>query len=191
MILAKHEDKMVVAEILTEAFDDNKSVNYVVKNDRRRQERIRKLMEYSFDICHSFGEVWMTHDRQACALILFTEKKRLSFTSVLWDLKLIFSVIGLTRLPAIMKREALIKKGYPSSPFAYLWFLGVKPEAQGKKIGSEVLQHLLSRYQSQGKAMYLETSMERNLPFYTRAGFEIFKMQQLSYTLYQLRTKAE
>lgn len=33
-------DKQLVIEILTEAFDDNKSVNYVVKQDGKRVERI-------------------------------------------------------------------------------------------------------------------------------------------------------
>ena len=41
------DQKSLVADILSKAFDDNKSVNYVVKQDENRQGRICGLMEYS------------------------------------------------------------------------------------------------------------------------------------------------
>jgi hypothetical protein len=35
--------------------------------------------------------------------------------------------------------------------------------------------------------IYLETSTPKNIPFYEKFGFEIFKSLELNYTLYQLR----
>jgi hypothetical protein len=72
-------DKSIILDILTRPFDDNKSVNYVVKQDQNRVDRITKLMDYSFNVCNEFGEVWISDDQQACALILFPDKKRSSF----------------------------------------------------------------------------------------------------------------
>jgi hypothetical protein len=72
-------DKSIILDILTRSFDDNKSVNYVVKQDQNRVDRITKLMDYSFNVCNEFGEVWISDDQQACALILFPDKKRSSF----------------------------------------------------------------------------------------------------------------
>lgn len=184
---ATSSDKSVILDILTKSFDDNKSVNYVVKQDQSRVERISKLMDYSFNVCNEFGEVWISDDQQACALILFPDKKHSSFRSLLWDLKLALSVIGLERVSTVLKREALIKANHPKEPIAYLWFIGVNPPLHGKGIGSGFIQEVIQECEKKKRPIYLETSTERNLPFYKKFGFEIFKSLQLTYTLYQLR----
>jgi ribosomal protein S18 acetylase RimI-like enzyme len=180
-------DRSIVLDILTRAFDDNQSVNYVVKQDQNRGDRIRRLMDYSFNVCHEFGEVWISDDQQACALILFPDKKRSSFRTLLWDLKLALSVIGFDRVSAVLKREALIKSNHPKEPIAYLWFIGVNPKLHGKGIGSAFIQEVIKECERKKRPIYLETSMERNLPFYKKFGFVIFQSLQLTYTLYQLR----
>jgi ribosomal protein S18 acetylase RimI-like enzyme len=176
-----------VIEILRSAFDDNKNVNYVVKQDEKRAERIKDLMTYSFNMCNTFGEVWIADDEQACALILFPDKKRTSFRTLLWDLKLALSVIGIDRVSAVLKREAMIKSNHPKEPIAYLWFIGVNPQSQSKGHGSAFLKEVIHTCERKKRPIYLETSMEKNLPFYKKFGFEIFQTLQISYTLYQLR----
>jgi ribosomal protein S18 acetylase RimI-like enzyme len=184
---ASISDKQKILEILTKSFDDNKSVNYVVKQDQKRVDRITKLMDYSFNVCNEFGEVWISKDQQACALILFPDQKRSSFRTLLWDLKLALSVIGLDRVSAVLKREAMIKSNHPKEPIAYLWFIGVNPQLQGKGVGSAFIQEVIKECERKKRPIYLETSMEKNLPFYKKFGFEIFRSLKLSYTLYQLR----
>ena len=184
---ASISDKSIILDILTRSFDDNQSVNYVVKQDQNRVDRIRNLMDYSFNVCNEFGEVWISDDQQACALILFPDKKRSSFRTMLWDLKLALSVIGLDRVNAVLKREAMIKSNHPKEPIAYLWFIGVNPKLHGKGIGSAFIQEVISECERKKRPIYLETSMEKNLPFYKKFGFEIFQSLQLTYTLYQLR----
>jgi ribosomal protein S18 acetylase RimI-like enzyme len=180
-------DKSKILEILTRSFDDNKSVNYVVKQDQNRVDRIRNLMDYSFNVCNEFGEVWMSDDQQACALILFPDKKRSSFRTLLWDLKLALSVIGIDRVSAVLKREAMIKSNHPKEPIAYLWFIGVNPQLQGKGVGSAFIKEVIQECEGKKRPIYLETSTEKNLPFYKKFGFEVFQSLKLSYTLYQLR----
>jgi ribosomal protein S18 acetylase RimI-like enzyme len=180
-------DKQLVIDILQKAFDDNKSVNYVVRQDDNRLTRIRGLMEYSFNVCNAFGEVWISENNQACALILFPDKKRTSFRTLLWDLKLALSVIGIDRVNAVLKRESMIKSNHPKSPIAYLWFIGVNPKLQSKGIGSSFIREVIAECERKKRPIYLETSMERNIPFYKKFGFEIFQSLNLSYTLYQLR----
>lgn len=184
---ATSSDKSIILDILTRSFSDNKSVNYVVKQDQNRVDRITRLMDYSFNVCNEFGEVWISDDQQACALILFPDKKRSSFRTLLWDLKLASSVIGLNRISAVLKREAMIKSNHPKEPIAYLWFIGVNPELQRKGLGSAFIQEVIKECEGKKRPIYLETSMESNLPFYRKFGFEIFQSLQLSYTLYQLR----
>jgi ribosomal protein S18 acetylase RimI-like enzyme len=184
---ATFSDKSTILDLLTRSFDDNKSVNYVVKQDVNRVDRIRRLMEYSFNMCNEFGEVWISDDQQACALILFPDLKGTSVQTILWDLKLALRVIGVNRIGAILKREAMIKSNHPKEPIAYLWFIGVSQNVQGKGIGSAFLQEIVGEYERRQRPIYLETSMQRNLPFYKKFGFEIFRSLELTYTLYQLR----
>ncbi len=76
MIRANYKDKDIVINILARSFNDNKSANYIVKQDGEREQRLKKVMEYSFNVCFSFGEVFLSDDKKGCALILLPEKKR-------------------------------------------------------------------------------------------------------------------
>ena len=94
-------------------------------------------MEYSFKVCRAFGEAWIADDNQACALVLFPDKKQSSFQTILWDAKLALAGIGLDRVNKVMAREKAIKACHPSEPLCYLWFIGVTKESQGKGLGSD------------------------------------------------------
>lgn len=143
MIKASYDDKDRIVNILVEAFDDNKSVNYIVRQDSKRKQRIRRLMEYSFDICHSFGKVFLSDDNKACALILLPDKKKTTLRSVWWDIKLILTCTGIGNIRKALNREAKIKALQPKQSLYYLWFIGVKNTEQGKGIGSNLLKELI------------------------------------------------
>src|SRR5688572_10526326 len=98
MIKADYKDRELIVNILTSSFDDNKSVNYIIKQDSKRTRRLRKLMEYSFDVCYLFGEVFLTDDKKACALIVLPDKKKATLKSIMLDLKLIVSCVGLLNI---------------------------------------------------------------------------------------------
>lgn len=187
MRIATSNDRKIVTDILTQAFDDNKSVNFVVKQDHLRVKRIRNLMEYSFNLCLTFGEVWITDDNQACALILFPDRQKTSFQTILWNAKLALSSIGLERVGRVLKREKAIKTHHPKEPICYLWFIGVTKNSQGKGLGTELMKRVLLKCAEKKRPVYLETSTESNLPFYTKFGFKIFHSIDLSYKLNLLR----
>lgn len=184
---AEQKDKRLVVDILSKSFDENKSVNYVVKQDANRQDRIRSLMEYSFNTCLSFGEIWISDDNMACALLLFPEMKKTTLRSILWDVNLATSAIGLTRVIDVLKRESLIKKNHPDKPFTYLWFIGVDPLAQKRGVGSKLLNEVIDMNAKKRRPIYLETSVSNNLSWYKKFGFEIYHKINLNYDLYLLR----
>ena len=144
MIRAEYSDKKLISEILAKSFNDNKSVNYIVKQDGKREQRLRSLMEYSFDICYLFGDVFLSNDKKGCALILLPDKKRTTLKSILLDLKLILSCIGLTNVNKAMSRESKIKKLQPRELLYYLWFIGVDLVEQGKGLGSTLIQEVIN-----------------------------------------------
>lgn len=187
MIKAHYDDKPLAVDILSNAFKDNKSVNYIVKQDAKRYERIRYLMEYSFDVCYMFGDIYFNEDKTAVALISYPDRKRTTLKSILLDLGLVINSIGIGRASKALKREGLIKKNYPTNEIYYLWFIGVSEENQGKGKGTELMNELVEHSDTMGRPIYLETSTIRNISFYKRFGFNVFKELDFGYTLYMFR----
>ncbi|HWV25071.1 MAG TPA: GNAT family N-acetyltransferase [Thermomicrobiales bacterium] len=62
---------------------------------------------------------------------------------------------------------------FPDEPFWYLLGLGVSPLAQGRGVGSALIQPGLEAAANAGLPAYLETGTERNVRFYTRFGFKV------------------
>ena len=58
----------------------------------------------------------------------------------------------------------------PPQPFTYLRTLGVDPESQGRRLGSQLVEWVV-RGAPAGLPVYLETAKEQNLGFYARHGF--------------------
>ena len=56
----------------------------------------------------------------------------------------------------------------------YLVFLGVRPEHQGKGLGSKLLEHTLSGLDEVGIPAYLENSNKDNMPLYESHGFKLY-----------------
>lgn len=191
MIKASKNHKSRVIEILTKSFEDNQSVNYIVKQDSKRAERIKALMDYSFEVCFMFGEVYLSDDQKGCALILYPDQKSFSIKSTLMDMQLLLNAIGLTRVGKAMSRETAIKSNYPKDPIYYLWFLGVINSDQNKGIGSQLLKEIIIDSQKQHKPIYLETSTIKNIPWYKKFGFSIYNELDFGYKLFMLRKGKE
>lgn len=187
MIKVTIHDKQKVIFLLTQAFKDNKSVNYIIKQDKYRITRIYALMEYSFDICIKFGEVYLSNDGNACALVLMPGSKRTTLLSMWLETKLIFKAIGIMRIGSALNRERAIKVQQLQQPHLYVWFIGVNPTTQGKGIGSELLNEIIAYAHAKSLPVCLETSTTTNLPWYQKRGFEVYDELDLSYLLYFLK----
>lgn len=187
MIPAKKDDKQLITELLTAAFNDNSSVNYIVRQDDKRRERILALMDYSFEVCFHFGQVWLSEDRKACALVLFPHEKKTTFAAVWLNIKLILKAVGIGGIKRTLDREAKIKAKQPKGPMAYLWFIGVSPLYQHQGTGGRLLQQIIAEARLQNLPIYLETSTQRNLPWYEKHGFASYDTLDLGYTLHFLK----
>ncbi|MGY4383924.1 hypothetical protein ACVWYN_000950 [Pedobacter sp. UYP24] len=187
MIRATSEDKYLVVNILTESFGDNQSVSFIIKHDEKRRQRVKVLMDYSYELCHSFGEVYLSNDKKACALVLYPDKKRTTLKSTLLDIKLIFSCIGIENIGKALSRERKIKHRQHQGPMYYLWFIGVNPRYQNTGIGKKLLDEIIKDSNAMKRPIYLETSTVTNLPWYKKFGFEIYNELDLGYKLFSLK----
>ena len=184
---AKYEEKNLIIDILTQSFESNQSVNYIIPQDQKRMKRIRTLMDYSFEVCYLFGKVFISEDKKACALIVYPDKKKTTLKSISLDVKLATRCVGVKNIKKTLAREALIQKIQPKETMTYLWFIGVYLAEQNKGIGSLLLQEIIQQSIQNNRPIYLETSTIKNLPWYSKFGFQVYSEQDLSYRLYFLK----
>ena len=65
----------------------------------------------------------------------------------------------------------LLDEHHPPGAYAFLQFLGVDPERQGRGLGTALLAPLLERCDRDGVRAYLDATSPRNKRFYERHGF--------------------
>lgn len=184
---ARLKDRDIVVQILCSSFRENKSVNFVVKQDAKKEKRLRLLMLYSFFMGINFGQIFISDDQSACCILIFPDKKRFTFQSMIWDFKLVFGCIGLKNLKNVVRRERLLKSNHPGTPFIHLWYVGVFPEFQSLGRGSRLINEITAYFKDSNKCFYLETSTIQNLSFYDKLGFKITNCMEVGYSLYILK----
>jgi ribosomal protein S18 acetylase RimI-like enzyme len=186
MISATANDTPLILDILTHSFNNNKSVNYLIKQDQRRAQRLKALLKYSIQLCRQFGHVYLSDDRKACALVMLPDKKKTTPRTIIEDLRLALA-LGWSHSRKAMSREAAIKKLHPKEPFYYLWFIGVDPAYQQQGIGSSLLKELMEEAKKKQRPVYLETSTINNIPWYEKMGFSIYNQLDFGYPISCMR----
>jgi len=78
-----------------------------------------------------------------------------------------------SRLPTTLRILNKMESIHPHEPHWYLASLGTAVELQGKGIGGALMRPVLTHCDAAGLPCYLESSKERNVPFYRRHGFEV------------------
>ena len=188
MIKATKTDKALVINILTDSFRENKSVQYIIQKSNHKERAIRYLMDYSFEMCMCFGDVFLSEDNSGCVLVLYPERKKTTPYTIWLDLTLCLKCIGISNISNALQRESKIKglQKMVEHHTSYLWFIGVAQSNQHKGIGSQLLNEVLSEAQRANRNVILETSTVKNLPWYSKFGFSIYNELNLTYTLYFL-----
>jgi ribosomal protein S18 acetylase RimI-like enzyme len=97
------------------------------------------------------------------------------------QLAAISSFMPLLRWPQALRRllqfAQTAQHFHPPQPYWYLVVLGVDPSAQGKGIGSRLLEPVLTRADEDDVICYLETHAPRTVAFYARHGFTVERDQ--------------
>ena len=78
-----------------------------------------------------------------------------------------------SNLRATLHLLTFIETKHPREPHWYLATLGTAVEQQGRGVGGALLRPVLEHCDAEGIPCYLESSKERNVPFYRRHGFEV------------------
>jgi len=187
---ANPADKAVVTGILSRSFADNLSVQFMMGDGTAKNKKLQALMGYAFEVCTSFGEVLLSEDSRACALLLYPEKKKRNLRSLMLDLELVWNCVGLKNVFKVMKRESAVHALHEAGHKVYVWFIGVDPAFQHKGIGSKVLLEVIKDADLQGRDLILETSTLKNIPWYKSFGFQTYATLDLGYKLFFMKRLA-
>ncbi len=168
-------DKQRVVHIISSAFDQNPSVNQVIKSDSKRNSRIKSLAAYAYETAKVRKGVFISSDKNGVALCYRFNQKKEGLNDYLNQLKLVINSISPERVFKILKREAYVKSKRPASgDYLYFWMLGVNEEGRGRGAARELKNLIFSLSKNLQLPIYLETSVPQNKRVYERYGFMVY-----------------
>ena len=173
--LADRDDIPLLAETLAQSFNDDPVVNWFIRADERREIALRDNMEFILDYYFPAGGVYTSDDCRACSIwippgyddehLTEDERRQLEERKLSWTTK-----EGVWRLDLLIRLE---EEKEPSFNHRELGYIGVRPELQGRGVGSALLRHMLVRLDEIHVPAYLESTNPRNAPFYEHNGFRV------------------
>jgi ribosomal protein S18 acetylase RimI-like enzyme len=154
---------------LAEAFYDDPIFGWLMPDEETRLARLRRFFAVQLrHITLPRGCVWASTDLAGVALSMPPGRWRYPPRAAL--------VQGATfgrHQPRAARFWLGVEARHLREPHYYIADIGVRPETQGKGLGSALMRPTLDRCDREGLPAYLEASSERSAALYERLGFRI------------------
>lgn len=191
MIRAIQSDKELVVAILIEAFEplkEENSINLVVKQDSKRSERMRVLMEYLFDKAMRTGEIFLSDNRASCLLITYAQRDTFSFSKLFSTVRLAVQCIGIERVGKVLRRQKIVQRNYPEGNYIRPMIFAVKNEYKGTVTAAKLIMQVFKDFKDNELPVIVDTASEDHVRLYQKFGLKIFnKEKELGFPIYLLR----
>jgi ribosomal protein S18 acetylase RimI-like enzyme len=170
-----HEALTDTVDILSDAFSRDPIFDWFLRADAKREAARRRFFEFVLgEMAFADGEVSLAGEAEAAAVWIPAPGPRPSpLVQELQALPLLLSVTGWGRFGRLNALRAAMDAHHLKRPHAYLWFLGVRSDRQGKGLGSRLLDETLAPIDTAGVTAFLETAVERNVALYQSRGFRV------------------
>lgn len=170
---ARPEELPELLDVLVEAFTPDPFMR-VLLGEEPQPEKIRGLFELqlkSLYIPRGFIDVAVDNDGAilGTAQWMPPEGQQGTLKLELRDGPKYLKILGARALRHVIATDIYIRKHRPAFDHWYLHTIGVRATAQGRGVGSALLEHGITRFN--GTAAYLEASTPRSATLYTRHGF--------------------
>jgi GNAT superfamily N-acetyltransferase len=165
------------AALMARAFFDDPFFTCVLPDAARRARVLPRLFEKTMGYGQRYGSLFTTAALEGIAMWLGPQHPTLSLLGTLRT-GLFLLPLNL-RLPELRRSLSLARYAdrlHETSIAGNHWYLvslGVEPSRQGQGVGQALLQPVLAQADREGKACYLDTHNEQNIPFYEHNGFAV------------------
>jgi GNAT superfamily N-acetyltransferase len=161
------------------AFEDDPVMEFLFPSPEGRVNKLQPFFAMLARLQHlPHGGCYTTDDTTGAALWDPPGQWKMPGSAVLRAAPTLLSLMGLRTVNAL-RTLAVAEKVHPKEPHWYLAVLGTTPAEQGKGVGSTLMAPVLERCDREAIPAYLESSKEKNVPFYRRHGFEVTREIQL------------
>jgi GNAT superfamily N-acetyltransferase len=162
----------VLSTVLARSFDDDPLMQWLCPVETRRTPSLVGFFRAELESTAKRGRVVTTADRAGAALWAGPGQWKLPLSDIL-RIGPAFVRASRLRTVAAVRLLTQMEKIHPRSPHWYLAVLGTDPRKQGRGVGGALVTEIVGRCDAEGIGAYLESSKERNVPFYRRFGFEV------------------
>jgi GNAT superfamily N-acetyltransferase len=161
--------------MLVRSFADDPVANFMFAGPRRRRAGLHAF--FTAQLRRQYlphGHVYTTEDRDAAALWGPPDLVR-NGVKELMQLLPVAPFLASARTHRALRLLFEVDGLHPKEPHWYLATVGTEPAQQGKGRGSALMTSMIERIDESGSPAYLESSKDRNVPFYARFGFEVIE----------------
>lgn len=171
---ASLQDKNRVVDILTDAYQDDPRVNYLLERSKNKN-KLRIAMEYIFDLSYTKGEIYLNEDETAVALWNTSRKDKFSIKKFFNELSVAFR-LGIDTTVRMLKMNQLLEACLPSKgQFAQLYTLGVTNAGKGKGCTKKMIDFMADKMSSTKATLFLNTANVSEIGTFNKSGFHLFK----------------
>jgi ribosomal protein S18 acetylase RimI-like enzyme len=172
---ATEEDVDAMASQLAKTFWDDPVTSHIFQRESRRDAGLRAYFATQMRADYlPFGGCYTTDGHAGSAVWAPAGKPLLTGLAAVLTMLPVLPYVW-NRMPTTLRILNLVESMHPHEPHWYLATLGTAVEQQGHGVGSALMQPVLSHCDAAGLPCYLESSKERNVPFYRRHGFEVVR----------------
>ena len=171
--LATKDDLRAMCATLGRAFFDDPVQLFLFPDEARRLKKVERLFG-TFLKAHYLKQGSTVTTAGVTGVSMWAPPGHATFS----PLEILSQAVPMLQSFGLKVQQALkvldtIEKRHPTEPHWYLGVLGTDPASQGLGIGAALLQPILTRCDEEGLPAYLESSKDRNVPYYRRFGFEV------------------
>ncbi len=171
---------------LGKAFQHNDRIRSMVnKNYPDFIGGIKLIISYCYLIVKKGGNIHISQDSSTFLLYDQKSKREMTLSDFFRSCYLVLFVIGLRKLPQILKRERLVNsvrgemlKKLNHTDYLYVWFLAQKKEVNNLKGLIEAKRHIFELSKTTNLPVFMETTVGRLVPLYERMGFHFYWKSQ-------------
>jgi GNAT superfamily N-acetyltransferase len=164
-----------MAAQLAKTFWDDPVTSHIFRKESRRDAGLKAYFGTQMRADYMpFGGCWTADGYAGSAIWAPAGKPLLTGLRGVLTMLPVLPYVG-RRLPTTLRFHNMVESMHPKEPHWYLATLGTAVELQGRGVGSALMRPVLEHCDAEGLPAYLESSKERNVPFYRRHGFEVVR----------------